>query len=42
MAEKHGGFEAPGTFVLALIFLATFVIIYALNFKWLGSLWELK
>lgn len=37
--EKFG---APGTFVLALIFLATFVVIYFANFKYLSSLWWLK
>lgn len=37
--EKFG---APGTFVLALIFLATFVAIYFANFKYLSTLWWLK
>ena len=37
--EKFG---APGTFVLALIFLGIFVVVYFLNYKYLGSLWELR
>jgi cytochrome c oxidase subunit 1 len=39
MAEKGGGFEAPGTFILALIFLVAFIIYYFLNWKWLASVW---
>lgn len=35
-------FGAPGTFVLAIIFLLTFVVIYFLNYKYLGGLWELR
>jgi cytochrome c oxidase subunit 1 len=40
--NNHKGFEAPGTFVLALIFLTTFVVIYFLNVKYLSTLWELR
>lgn len=35
-------FGAPGTFVLALIFLAIFIIIYYLNYKYLSGIWELR
>ena len=40
MSDKEK-FQAPGTFVLALIFLVTFIIIYFLNIKYLSGLWEL-
>jgi cytochrome c oxidase subunit 1 len=42
MDEKNSGFEAPGTFVLALIFLAVFILYYFLNWKWLASLWPIR
>lgn len=35
-------FGAPGTFVLAMIFLATFIFIYFLNYKYLAGVWELR
>ncbi len=38
--KKKGGFEAPGTLVLALIFLAVFVVFYFLNWKWLSTIWH--
>ena len=41
----HGGgsgFTVPGTFVLALIFLATFVLYYFVNWKYLSSVWGLS
>jgi cytochrome c oxidase subunit 1 len=40
--EDHVGFPAPGTFVLALIFLVIFSIFYFLNWKWLSMVWEVK
>jgi hypothetical protein len=40
MAEKEG-FEAPGTFVLALVFFAVFVVVYVVNFKLLSNIWEI-
>jgi cytochrome c oxidase subunit I len=45
-AAHHGnigtaGFVAPGTFVLALVFLATFVVYYFINWGYLASLWHL-
>jgi cytochrome c oxidase subunit 1 len=44
--EAHGGgkggFAAPGTFVLALLFLAIFVVYYAINWKYLASVWPLS
>lgn len=42
MSENNEGFGAPGTFALAIIFLATFIIFYFLNYKYLSSLWELR
>lgn len=42
MSDNNEGFGAPGTFVLAIIFLVTFIIFYFLNYKYLASLWELR
>lgn len=42
MSENNEGFGAPVTFALAIIFLATFIIFYFLNYKYLSSLWELR
>ncbi len=40
MNEKHNSDEsAKGSLVLALIFLAVFVLIYFVNFKYLASVW---
>ncbi len=36
------GFAAPGTFLLALVFLAIFVIYYAVNWKYLASVWPMS
>jgi cytochrome c oxidase subunit 1 len=36
------GFSAPGTFVLALFFLAVFVLYYAVNWKYLASVWPMS
>jgi cytochrome c oxidase subunit 1 len=42
--EEHGsaGFEAPGTFVLAMVFLVSFVVYYFINWKYLASVWPLS
>jgi cytochrome c oxidase subunit I len=42
--EGHGSssFEAPGTFVLALVLLVTFVVYYFINWKYLASVWPLS
>ena len=42
MAENKDKLEAPGTFVLALVFLAVFIIIWFAHLKWLGNLWTIK
>ena len=47
VAGGHGsvgaaGFEAPGTFILALVFLTMFVVYYAINWKYLASVWPLS
>ncbi len=41
--EHHGsaGFEAPGTFALALLLLVTFIVYYFINWKYLASVWQL-
>lgn len=44
--QGHGslgiaGFEAPGTLAFALMFLAIFVVYYAINWKYLASVWPI-
>jgi len=40
--EEHtSGFEAPGTFALAMLLLVTFVVYYFINWKYLSSVWPL-
>ncbi len=41
--EQHGssGFEAPGTFVLAMLLLVCFVIYYFINWDYLSSVWPM-
>ena len=39
--EHHKGFEAPGTFMLAMLLLVTFVVYYFINWKYLSSVWPL-
>ncbi len=41
-AAGRWGFAAPGTFLFALFFLAIFVIYYAVNWKYLASVWPLS
>ena len=43
-AQSYGslGFAAPGTFVLAMVFLAAFVLYYFINWKYLSTLWGLS
>lgn len=40
MAGDKGGFKAPGTFTIAIVFLGIFIAFYVMNFKYLSSLWE--
>jgi hypothetical protein len=42
--EEHGsgGFEAPGTFALAIALLVCFVVYYFINFDTLSSVWPLS
>jgi cytochrome c oxidase subunit 1 len=44
VAQTYGsaGFAAPGTFMLALLFLVAFVLYYFINWKYLGQLWGLS
>ena len=42
MSDHKEGFEAPGTFVIALVFLAVFVVVYVVNFKLLSNIWEIR
>jgi cytochrome c oxidase subunit 1 len=37
-----GGFVAPGTFVLAMVFLTSFVLYYFVNWKYLSTVWPLR
>ncbi|RID97536.1 cbb3-type cytochrome c oxidase subunit I [Simplicispira hankyongi] len=43
-AQTYGsaGFTAPGTFVLAMVFLVAFVLYYFINWKYLAQLWGLS
>ena len=43
-AQSYGsmGFAAPGTFVLAMVFLVSFVLYYFINWKYLFTVWPLK
>ena len=36
------GFVAPGTFVLAMVFLVSFVLYYFVNWKYLSTVWPLS
>jgi len=40
----HGsaGMMAPGTFVLAMVFLTSFILYYFINWKYLATVWPLK
>ena len=43
--KKHigmGGFEAPGTFILALVLFVTIVLYYFINFKYLSTVWGMS
>jgi cytochrome c oxidase subunit 1 len=42
--STHGsaGFAAPGTFMLAMVFLVAFVLYYFINWKYLSTLWGLS
>jgi cytochrome c oxidase subunit 1 len=44
VAQSYGsiGFAAPGTFVLAMVFLVAFVLYYFINWKYLSTLWVLS
>lgn len=44
IVEEHGdgGFEAPGTFVLAMALLVCFVVYYFINWDYLASVWPLS
>ncbi len=37
-----GGMVAPGTFVLAMVFLTAFVLYYFINWKYLSTVWPLR
>ena len=43
-AQSYGslGFAAPGTFVLAMVFLVAFILYYFINWKYLSTLWGLS
>lgn len=44
VVEEHGsaGFEAPGTFILAMTLLVMFVVYYFINWGYLASVWPLS
>ncbi len=43
-AQSYGaaGFAAPGTFVLALVFLVSFILYYFINWKYLSQVWGMS
>lgn len=41
-AAGKWGFAAPGTFLLAIFFLVVFVLYYAVNWKYLASVWPMS
>jgi cytochrome c oxidase subunit 1 len=41
-ATGKWGFAAPGTFLLAIFFLLVFVLYYAINWKYLASVWPMS
>lgn len=43
-AQAYGsaGFAAPGTFVLAMVFLLSFILYYFINWKYLAQLWGMS
>ena len=41
-AAGKWGFAAPGTFAFAIFFLAVFIIYYAINWKYLASVWPMS
>ncbi|HHT9145964.1 MAG: hypothetical protein Q7J31_16585 [Syntrophales bacterium] len=42
MSEHKERFEAPGTFVIALVFLAVFAVVYVANYKLLSNIWYIR
>ena len=44
VVQSYGsaGFAAPGTFVLAMVFLVAFVLYYFINWKYLSTVWGLS
>jgi len=44
VAQTYGsaGFAAPGTFVLAMVFLVSFILYYFINWKYLSQVWGLS
>ncbi len=44
VAQGYGsaGFAAPGTFVLAIVFLVSFILYYFINWKYLSEVWPMS
>lgn len=40
--KKHKGYEAPGTLILTILFLLTFLVLFFLNWKWLAATWNVN
>ncbi|MFC1602502.1 cbb3-type cytochrome c oxidase subunit I [Pseudomonadota bacterium] len=40
--HDHSEFEAPGTFILAMVLLVSFVVYYFINWKYLSEVWPLS
>jgi cytochrome c oxidase subunit I len=41
-SQGSAGFAAPGTFMLAMVFLVAFVLYYFINWKYLSTVWGLS
>ncbi|MCC7082409.1 MAG: cbb3-type cytochrome c oxidase subunit I [Burkholderiales bacterium] len=41
-SAAHHAWAAPGTFTLAVVFLASFILYYFVNWKYLATVWPLK
>lgn len=39
--DNDDEFHAPGTLVIAIIFLITFIVVWYAHLKWVTGLWEI-
>lgn len=41
MSDKNE-MEAPGVFVIAIVFLVVFIVVWFAHLKWLANVWEVR